>query len=373
MSMKNILQRLADLDGGGKKVITENFMDYGMGAPPVGGLPHTPATVNITAANGPELTGMLKDLMSLAGVHKVEPEHMPIDDPSAGPSKMISAPPMAGARGEKGPEMKDLIGIVDGPGEEGPEAGEQDLDDPEASEPEEPKMVNDSMNDKTRPYSNSPDEDSKQEGNFPTDGDQDNNLSAAKDKLVNRNGTTVESLFADYKEFVAESKKCNCSKKGKTCPVHGMKACECYVEEGYGGQTLSKNGVDPFSLDDPNVTEGDDEDYYFKKGGVKKPGSNVIELPPGGPKTRKQRTKALVRASSSKHIGSKSEVNKQGKKAGKNRNVGGEKPVVNTESAQMKPWVKAGQKKFDAQTAAEKKKNAKPQAGTLAAKRAAKK
>jgi hypothetical protein len=41
------------------------------------GMPKTPASINMTAASGQELSSMLKDLMSLAGVHKVEPEHMP--------------------------------------------------------------------------------------------------------------------------------------------------------------------------------------------------------------------------------------------------------------------------------------------------------
>lgn len=51
----------------------------------------TPASINITAGSGSELSTMLKDIMSLAGVHKVEPQHMPLDIPA----KVFSmAPPM---------------------------------------------------------------------------------------------------------------------------------------------------------------------------------------------------------------------------------------------------------------------------------------
>jgi len=80
---------------------------------------HTPASINITAGSGQELTGMLKDIMNLAGVHPVQPHHMPVDSPNAGPSTVISAPPMAGAMGHRDPnaEMHHLMAIIDGPKE----------------------------------------------------------------------------------------------------------------------------------------------------------------------------------------------------------------------------------------------------------------
>lgn len=78
---------------------------------------NSPATINITAGSGQELTSMLKDIMNLAGVSKVEPHHMPVDSPDAGPSTVISAPPMAGAVGHKmdpNAEMHKLMTIVGG-------------------------------------------------------------------------------------------------------------------------------------------------------------------------------------------------------------------------------------------------------------------
>ena len=78
----------------------------------------SPASINITAGSGSELTGMLKDIMNLAGLSKVDSNNMPVDSADAGPSTVISAPPMAGAQGNKpdmGAEMHKLMAIVDGP------------------------------------------------------------------------------------------------------------------------------------------------------------------------------------------------------------------------------------------------------------------
>lgn len=69
----------------------------------------TPASISATAGSGPELSAMLKDIMSLAGLKQVGQDDMPAD---IGPSKLISAPPMAGA-GDMDP-MRSMIDIIDG-------------------------------------------------------------------------------------------------------------------------------------------------------------------------------------------------------------------------------------------------------------------
>jgi hypothetical protein len=159
-------------------------------------IPPTPASISVTAGSGEELSGMLKSLMTLAGVSPVTPSHMPVDDPSKGPSKVISAPPMS-----QSPDMKTLLAAMD----------EKDVEE-------------DSMNpDDQHDWDNSPSEEGKAVGDWPMDGDQDNNLSANKDKVVDRHNVTAEGLFAAYEDFVAESKKskCCCKEKGKKkCPVH---------------------------------------------------------------------------------------------------------------------------------------------------------
>lgn len=99
--MENLnLQSLKYLAG-----VKDTIAECGMGS-------NTPASINITAGSGQELTGMLKDIMNLAGVHKVEPYHMPVDTPDAGPSTIVSAPKAPGAMM---PDMHKLMAIVDGP------------------------------------------------------------------------------------------------------------------------------------------------------------------------------------------------------------------------------------------------------------------
>ena len=199
-----------------------------------------PASISVTADSGPELSTMLKDIMSLAGVHKVEPQHMPIENPDAGPSTVISAPPMqSGAESD----MKNLIDIVDS-GE-----GEGDGEDQDGSEEENPadndldndgetvekEVDEDSMNvinpnlpavDDQEMYNNSPREKPLPDG-VPRLGDantgdhrkRQSNLPTGQPVKE----TTVQKLFAEYKEFVSEAKKCSCKKNKKTCMVHGKK------------------------------------------------------------------------------------------------------------------------------------------------------
>ena len=159
--------------------------------------PHTPANISITAGSGDELSQMLKNIMSIAGVHKVEPQHMPV----------ISAEPSM-ARVNTHPSMKELVGKMDA------------ID-----------HLEDSMNSGERPWDTSPHEKTLNT-KFPQNGDQDNNIVAAKDELVSRQRetslpeATLENLFSAYKNFVAEESKpkCCCKTKGKpACPVHGKK------------------------------------------------------------------------------------------------------------------------------------------------------
>jgi len=71
------------------------------------GQSHTPASVNITAGSGEELSNMLKDIMSLAGVHQVEPDHLGAEhEPMALTAEPVAAVgPMASA----GDEMRSVI------------------------------------------------------------------------------------------------------------------------------------------------------------------------------------------------------------------------------------------------------------------------
>lgn len=74
--MINVLQRLAELDAKNPNIVKESadLAECGMmGMEQMGGMerPHTPASMNITANSGEELSGMLRDIMQLAGLQKV--------------------------------------------------------------------------------------------------------------------------------------------------------------------------------------------------------------------------------------------------------------------------------------------------------------
>lgn len=227
---------------GVKETIAECGMMGGSGSP---------ASINITAGSGQELTGMLKDIMNLAGVSKVEPHHMPIDSPDAGPSTVISAPAMSGAPGNKmdpNVEMHKLMSIVSGPehqkdsmnsGESDGEGNEVDeeilgalgggalgavvggplgaltgaaagdsLTDPDADEV---KETSDSV------YDNSPDEKlmgdpMAQFGDKPSG---DRRPRQAGLPSANPMETTFKQLMADYEQFIAEGKMSYDKKTGQ--------------------------------------------------------------------------------------------------------------------------------------------------------------
>lgn len=163
----------------------------------------SPASINITAGSGQELTGMLKDIMNLAGVSKVEPHHMPIDNPDAGPSTVISAPPMSGAVGQKmdpNAEMHKLMAIVGEPEQDQDSMNSGDSDD----EGDEKKVGEDN----DRMYDSSPDE--KVMGDpMAQFGDINSGDHRERQKglpVAKPMETTFKQLMADYEQFIAEGK-----------------------------------------------------------------------------------------------------------------------------------------------------------------------
>lgn len=113
MQMIDVLKRLAELDAttpaidSGAAVVNTvqgiNLAECGpMGMmDSMGGMsqPHTPASINMTAATGEELSGMLKDIMSLAGINKNDAGSMDQLGVSDEPMAALTAEP------EVGPEV----------------------------------------------------------------------------------------------------------------------------------------------------------------------------------------------------------------------------------------------------------------------------
>lgn len=223
--MIDVLKRLAELDAGnpnvdtGLKVVAseqnivvkEDAMaecgimpEMGMGGM---SQPHTPASINMTAASGEELSGMLKDIMSLAGLaHSGDMDHEPMGD---------MPPP---AEPEMGPEtpadsMRSVIDKLNpGDGEEDDQEGDKEETDEGTG----------------GPWNNSPDKATDlnpydKEGvgpnhheNQPGSGETSN----GEKRQSNMPTATYESLMAEYQKFIAEGKEC------KTCHKP-MKKCEC--------------------------------------------------------------------------------------------------------------------------------------------------
>jgi hypothetical protein len=86
MQMINVLKRLQELDEKNPQVVKESQLTVEeCGMLGMGGMnqPHTPASINMTANSGPELTGMLKDIMSLAGLKPVGDNDLGNEPPPA--------------------------------------------------------------------------------------------------------------------------------------------------------------------------------------------------------------------------------------------------------------------------------------------------
>jgi len=166
------------------KAINECGIPSAMGA-------STPASINITAANGSELTGMLKDIMNLAGVQQVTPQHMPIDV-IASPAE-VDHMPVA----QHEPDMATLIKAVDQP-----EANTDSMNDHEEETDE-----SSGEKEENRPWDSSPHEKIRQDGvrKF-----GDSNSGDGKGRIGTQpNARTTESvaerLYSEYKKFVAEA------------------------------------------------------------------------------------------------------------------------------------------------------------------------
>lgn len=157
----------------------------------------SPASINITAGSGAELSGMLKDIMNLAGVQQVQSHHMPVDNPDAGPSTVISAPPMAGSMGHQqdpGEEMHKLMAIVSG-GSDDHEDSMNPGDDEQTDEGSEQRMYD------TSPDEHVMDDPLAQFGDINSGDHRERQKGLPVAKPME---STFKSLFAEYEKFIAE-------------------------------------------------------------------------------------------------------------------------------------------------------------------------
>ena len=231
--MIDVMKRLAELDAKNPQVVKENtnVAECGpMGM--MGGMPgiHTPASINMTADSGSELTGMLRDIMQLAGVHKVEPEHLGVEhepmqlmpEPGVAVGPAI-AEPMGGAddmrsvldklnpepaSDDAGDETGDEAGGEEiGPfqgDDEGPQTGDEEgeeEDDEEEEETDEGQYDNTPADpNKANPF------DSNEFANHenPSGGGETSNGEKRQSNLPT---ATFEALMKEYKQFIGEDEE----------------------------------------------------------------------------------------------------------------------------------------------------------------------
>jgi len=211
MQMIDVLKRLAELDAGNPNVIKESQSVEECGMPPVGGMmadaiiepaiekPSTPASINMTAGSGEELSSMLATIMQLAGVQKVGDEHMGVEHE---PAVMTAEPAMTGATPSAGEEMRAVLDKMHDGGAEGGETDEPEHDGEEEETDESamggwdnsPNNPNDKNQFDSEEYANH--ENQPQGGSVPKDHEnrpRDRNQPVA---------TMEQRLMAEYKAFL---------------------------------------------------------------------------------------------------------------------------------------------------------------------------
>ena len=188
--MIDVLKRLAELDAQNpnvaKTVVKEDAEIAECGPQGLmGGAPSTPASINMTAGSGEDLSNMLATIMQLAGVHKVGDEHMGVEPE---PSVMTAEPSMSASD-----SMRSVIDKMhnDGAGEEGDEEGDEE-------ETDEGAMYDNTPNDPT----DKNEFDANEFASHPNDGDGDGE--DGKKRTMAQPTATYENLMAEYKKFIGE-------------------------------------------------------------------------------------------------------------------------------------------------------------------------
>jgi len=212
MQMIDVLKRLAALDAKNPTIVKEcgGLPEMGMGgmAPD---RPSTPASINITAGSGDELSAMLRDIMTLAGVKQQGEPEAPMDVAVGEPAEVEPAVAMAA-----GPAMRSVIDRLNPDGD----VGDGDADADDGMSVDDGDLDNDGDHDmddhdqeKKEPvdeYDNSPADpndvpefDSNKYAHRENQPGQGDRMDGTQPKAF---ATMEEALFADYKKFVNESK-----------------------------------------------------------------------------------------------------------------------------------------------------------------------
>lgn len=197
--MIDVLKRLAELDSVNPTIVKENQQVEECGIMPMQG-PATPASINMTAGSGEELSDMLATIMQLAGVKQYGAEE-PI---SSEPVLALAAEPEMG--GDATVDMRSMLDKLN-PEDDVSAAhgdvdndGDHDMDDHNAEKEEETDegQYDNTPADPTKPPAFKPNQFAHQE-NQPGQGDR---MDGDKPKAY---PTMEAQLMADYKKFISEN------------------------------------------------------------------------------------------------------------------------------------------------------------------------
>lgn len=154
---------------------------------------HTPASINMTADSGEELTGMLRDIMQLAGLSSHDGSSEMDADVA-----VLSPEPTIGVASTDGEDMRSIIDKLNPASNDGDESPDYDNDDEEEETDES--------------YDNTP-SDPTQQSAFDSEeyAHHENQPGAAKGRGFTSNPRAVPEdieakLFAEYQSFINESK-----------------------------------------------------------------------------------------------------------------------------------------------------------------------
>jgi hypothetical protein len=246
MQMIDVMKRLAELDSKNPNVVKESTAIEECGMMPMPGMggQHTPASINMTADSGSELTGMLRDIMQLAGMQKVGAEHLGIEpEPMKLTPEPIAAvgPAIAEPMSSAADDMRSVIDKLHSDDEEGDDLGAFQGDDEEGDADDEEETDEGQYDNSPADPNNVPAADADEYAhheNQPGSG----NTSNGEKRQSNLPTATFESLMKEYKSFIGESSEEEMDEAEED---------EEELEEG----TCSACHKDPCACDDEKVDE----------------------------------------------------------------------------------------------------------------------
>jgi hypothetical protein len=206
MNMIDVIKRLAELDAQNPNVVTEGadaleVTECGPMSTMVSpSQPAMPASINVTAGSGQEVSDMLSAIMQLAGVKPVGGADLGVEhEPMSLTAEPVSA---VGPAATAGDEMRSVMDKLNGAdGEEGDEEASDELDSDDDQEETDEGEYNNSPSDPTELNA-------YPKNSVGTPGTQD---AAGNPGVGDRNDgkqpkafPTFESLMAEYQQFVNE-------------------------------------------------------------------------------------------------------------------------------------------------------------------------